>query len=97
MSLNQMLPFVSTAIMLGFTMWVLQRWLVGAPHFLFWGIGLAFFAVGSFAEAYPGPGWNRWVFFGGTVRRGPDCGLDRSRHDDAARTQTLGPRRHGAR
>jgi len=64
MSLNQVLPFLSTAIMLGFTVWVLQRWLVRrAPHFLFWGVGLAFFGAGSFAEAYLALGWNRWVFF----------------------------------
>lgn len=64
MSLNQILPFLSTAIMLGFTLWVLQRWLVRrAPHFLFWGLGLAFFGAGSFAEAYLALGWNRWVFF----------------------------------
>jgi hypothetical protein len=65
MSINNILPFLSTAIMLGFTMWVLQRWLVRrAPHFLFWGIGLAFFGIGSFAEAYLALAWNRWVFFG---------------------------------
>jgi hypothetical protein len=64
MSLNQVLPFLSTAIMLGFTLWVLQRYLVRrAPHFLFWGIGLAFFGAGSFAEAYLALTWDRWVFF----------------------------------
>lgn len=64
MSINHILPFLSTAIMLGFTLWVLQRWVARrAPHFLFWGIGLAFFGVGSFAEAYLALGWNRWVFF----------------------------------
>jgi hypothetical protein len=64
MSINHILPFLSTAIMLGFTLWVLQRWLVRrSPHFLFWGIGLAFFGIGSFAEAYLALTWNRWVFF----------------------------------
>jgi len=64
MSINNALPFISTAIMLGFTMWVLQRYIVRrAPHFLFWGIGLAFFGAGSFAEAYLAVSWNRWVFF----------------------------------
>jgi hypothetical protein len=64
MSLNQFLPFLSTAIMLVFTLYVLQRYLVRrAPHFLFWGIGLAMFGAGSFAEAYLAITWNRWVFF----------------------------------
>jgi hypothetical protein len=64
MSLNLILPFISTAIMLGFTLYVLQRYFVRrAQHFLFWGIGLAFFGAGSFAEAYLSLHWNRWVFF----------------------------------
>ena len=64
MTFNQFLPFVSTAIMLYFTVFVLQRYYVRrAPHFLFWGIGLAMFGAGSFAEAYLALAWNRWVFF----------------------------------
>jgi hypothetical protein len=64
MSINQILPFISTAIMLGFTIYVLQRWYVRrAPNFLFWGIGLAMFGAGSFAEAYLALSWNPWIFF----------------------------------
>jgi hypothetical protein len=64
MPINQVLPFISTAIMLGFTIYVLERFFVRrSPHFLFWGLGLAFFGAGSFAEAYLSLGWNRWVFF----------------------------------
>ena len=64
MSINLILPFVSTAIMLAFTLYVLQRFAVRrAPHFLFWGIGLAMFGAGSFAEAYLALAWNKWVFF----------------------------------
>jgi hypothetical protein len=64
MSINQILPFISTAIMLGFTIYVLQRFFVRrAPHFLFWGIGLAMFGAGSFAEAYLSLAWSRWIFF----------------------------------
>jgi hypothetical protein len=64
MSINQLLPFLSTAIMLAFTLWVLQRFAVRRGlHFLFWGIGLAMFGAGSFAEAYLSLAWNKWVFF----------------------------------
>lgn len=64
MTLNEILPFVSTAVMAAFTVFVLQRFAVRrAPHFLFWGLGLAMFGAGSFAEAYLALAWNRWVFF----------------------------------
>ena len=65
MSLNQILPFVSSAVMLAFTVSVLQRWFVRRkPHFLFWGIGLAMFTAGSLAEAYFAFGrWSAPVFF----------------------------------
>lgn len=64
MSINQVLPFISTAIMLGFTIYVLQRFFVRRSlNFLFWGVGLAMFGAGSFAEAYLSLSWNRWVFF----------------------------------
>ena len=65
MSINLILPFFSTFLMLAFTIFVLQRYAVRrAPHFLFWGLGLAMFGVGSFAEAYLALAWNKWVFFG---------------------------------
>lgn len=65
MDMNLVLPFVSTGVMAIFTLSVLQRWWVRRkPHFLFWGIGLAMFGAGSFAEAYfAGVGWSRFVFF----------------------------------
>lgn len=64
MNVNQILPFVSTAVMLVFTLAVFQRFIVRRKlHFLYWGIGLAMFGAGSFAEAYLSLGWNRWVFF----------------------------------
>jgi hypothetical protein len=64
MSLNLILPFISSAIMLAFTLFVLQRFAVRrAPHFLFWGVGLAMFGAGSFAEAFLAVAWNEWVFF----------------------------------
>lgn len=51
--------------MVVFTVWVLQRYVVRRKlHFLFWGLGLAMFGFGSFAEAYLAIAWNKWVFFG---------------------------------
>jgi hypothetical protein len=66
MSLNTFLPFFSSVIMLLFTVSVLQRYVVRRKaHFLFWGIGLAMFGMGSFAEAYFSViGWSSIVFFG---------------------------------
>jgi hypothetical protein len=65
MSWNTLLPFLSTVVMVVFTVWVLQRYVVRRKlHFLFWGLGLAMFGFGSFAEAYLAIAWNKWVFFG---------------------------------
>jgi hypothetical protein len=66
MSLNAVLPFFSTVIMGVFSVSVLRRyWVRRKLHFLFWGVGLAMFGVGSFAEAYfVAAGWSPAVFFG---------------------------------
>jgi len=65
MSVSLVLPFISTIIMIIFTAYVLQRYVARRRlSFLFWGIGLAMFAVGSVAEALLTSGWNKWVFFG---------------------------------
>jgi len=65
MSLNQILPFISTLIILVFVIMVMQKYFATRKlHFLFWGIGLAMFGFGSFAEAYLTLAWNKWVFFG---------------------------------
>lgn len=64
MSINNMLPFVSTAIMLWFTVSVLRRYAVRRnPAFLYWGVGLAMFGAGSFAEAYLALAWNPIIFY----------------------------------
>jgi hypothetical protein len=64
-SINLVLPFVSTAIMIVFAASVLQRWVVRrSTYFLFWGLGLAMFGAGSFAEAYLAVApFNRVIFF----------------------------------
>lgn len=65
MSLNQILPFVTSFIILIFVIKVFQRYFATRKaHFLFWGIGLAMFGIGSFTEAYLSLAWNRWAFFG---------------------------------
>jgi hypothetical protein len=63
--INSFLPFISTAVMTVFTLSVLQRYIVRRKaHFLFWGVGLAMFTAGSFAEAYFAIfGWSAFVFF----------------------------------
>lgn len=64
MDLTLILPFISTAIMLVFVIFVLRRYVESRKlHFLFWGIGLAMFGAGSFAEAYLSIAWSPWVFF----------------------------------
>ncbi len=77
MSIHQFLPFISTVIMVIFTVSVLQRYVVRRQaHFLFWGIGLAMFGAGSFAEAYfAAVGWSApvfflWYFFGAALNAG---------------------------
>ncbi|MGH2625174.1 MAG: hypothetical protein ACRDHY_00810, partial [Anaerolineales bacterium] len=63
-SITQYLPFLSTAIMAVFTVSVLRRYLARrAPAFLFWGIGLAMFGAGSFAEVYLALAWSPVIFF----------------------------------
>jgi hypothetical protein len=64
MSINNILPFVSTIIMLVFTLSVFQRYRARRnPAFLFWGIGLLMFGAGSFAEAYLALAWSPVIFF----------------------------------
>lgn len=64
MSINLILPFLSATVMFIFTAYVLQRYFVRRkPHFLFWGLGLLMFGIGSFSEAYLAVSWNQWIFF----------------------------------
>ena len=66
MSATRVLPFITTLVMLVFTASVLQRYQARRKaHFLFWGIGLAMFGFGSFAEAFFAvAGWSTPIFFG---------------------------------
>lgn len=50
--------------MFAFSAYVLQRYYFRRKlHFLFWGLGLGMFAIGSFSEIYLGIAWNQWIFF----------------------------------
>src|SRR3972149_8294450 len=73
MSLTQVLPFNTTAIMIVFSVSVLNRFVQRrSPAFLFWGIGLAMFGAASLAEAYLAVAWSPlmvfvWYFFGAVL------------------------------
>jgi hypothetical protein len=64
LTLNTLLSFLSSAMMLVFGIVVLRRFFARrALHFLFWGIGLLMFSIASFAEAYLALSWSPWAFF----------------------------------
>lgn len=63
MSVNQVLTFITSAVMGVFALWVLSKWAQRrALHNLMWGIGLAMFAVASFSEAVLGLAFNDLAF-----------------------------------
>jgi hypothetical protein len=59
-----LLPFVSAVVSIVLAVFIFKRFLVRrGAHLLLWGIGTAFYGVGSFCEAYYGTfGWNPLVF-----------------------------------
>jgi hypothetical protein len=59
MSLNHLLPFLSTAITFVFALSVFNRYRVGRkPYTLMWGIGLTLYGIGTLAEAYLALSWS---------------------------------------
>jgi hypothetical protein len=58
------LPFTSSIISFIFAFLVLKRYLARrGPHLLLWGIGMIFYGIGGFCEAYYGAfGWNPLIF-----------------------------------
>ena len=62
--MNTWLPFLSSIISFVFAFLLLWRYLVRRGlHLLLWGIGMVFYGVGGFCEAYYGAlGWNLLVF-----------------------------------
>jgi len=63
-AINTWLPFTSCVISFIFAFFVFKRYLVRkGPHLLLWGIGLVFYGLGGFCEAYYGAfGWNPLFF-----------------------------------
>jgi hypothetical protein len=62
--INTLLPFLSSILSFVFAFLILKRYgQRRGPHQLLWGIGMVFYGIGGFCEAYYGAlGWNPWVF-----------------------------------
>jgi hypothetical protein len=58
------LPFISCVVTFIFAAFVFRRYLARrGPHLLLWGIGIVFYGIGSFCEAYYAAfGWNPLIF-----------------------------------
>jgi len=63
-SINTWLPFTSCVVSFVFAFFVFRRYLERkGPHLLLWGIGMVFYGIGGFCEAYYGAfGWNPLIF-----------------------------------
>ena len=63
-NINTWLPFASAVISLVFAALVLKRYVLRKrPCFLLWGLGMAFYALGGFCEAFYGAfGWHSVIF-----------------------------------
>ena len=63
-AINIWLPFISCIVSFTFAFFVFRRYLARkGPHLLLWGIGLVFYGIGGFCEAYYGAfGWNPLIF-----------------------------------
>jgi hypothetical protein len=62
--INVGLPFTSCVVSIVFAVLVFKRYLARrGSHLLLWGIGMVFYAIGGFCEAYYGTfGWNPLIF-----------------------------------
>ena len=63
-NLNILLPFASFVVSFVFAFLVLKRYVASkGTHLLLWGIGMVFYGIGGFCEAYYGAfGWNPLIF-----------------------------------
>ncbi len=64
MNINTILPFTSSIVSFIFAIFVFSRYLERkGAHLLLWCIGMVFYGIGGFCEAYYGAqGWNALVF-----------------------------------
>ena len=62
--INTFLPFLSSIISFIFAILVFKRYLARkGSHLILWGIGMVFYGIGGFCEAYYGAfGWNPQIF-----------------------------------
>jgi hypothetical protein len=62
--MNTWLPFLSSIISFVFAFLLFRRYLVRrGPHLLLWGVGMVFYGIGGFCEAFFGVfGWNPLVY-----------------------------------
>jgi hypothetical protein len=62
--INTFLPFLSSIISFIFAILVFKRYLARkGSHLMLWGIGMVFYGIGGFCEAYYGAfGWNPQIF-----------------------------------
>lgn len=63
-AVNTLIPFTSTIISFIFAFFIFKRYFgKRRPHLLLWGIGMIFYGIGGFCEAYFGAfGWNPLIF-----------------------------------
>jgi hypothetical protein len=63
-SVNTWIPLSSSVISIVFAFLIVRRYLDRrGPHLLLWGIGMMFYGIGGFCEAYYGAfGWNPLIF-----------------------------------
>ncbi|UCF61822.1 MAG: hypothetical protein JSV37_03835 [Anaerolineaceae bacterium] len=61
---NTWLPLISSVVSFLFAYFIFRRYLARrGPHLLLWGIGMLFYGIGGFSEAYYGAiGWNPFIF-----------------------------------
>lgn len=77
MNINEILPFISSIIMIAFAVDVFRRYARRPTHthLLVWGIGLTMFGIGSVAEAISALVWSPivficWYLFGAALNAG---------------------------